>query len=59
MVPEWTDTTVMAGNTVIVSTLTYEAIKRGKKPNYRAVLGKVDLVKKDLIGFPCKPRLIA
>ena len=58
MLPEWVYKTVE--DTVIVSVLAYEAInyKRGKQPNYRAVFGKVDLRSKDLVGFPCKPRLL-
>ena len=56
ILPDWTG--ISFNNTVIVSVLAYEAIKRGKKLNYKTIFGKIDIQKKDIVGFPCKPRLV-
>lgn len=56
ILPDWTGTSF--DKTVIVSVLAYEAIKRGTKLNYKTIFGKIDIQKKDIVGFPCKPRLV-
>ena len=54
MVSEWAD--AACNTTEIASVLAYEAIKHGRNLNYRAVFEKVNIITKELIGFPCKPR---
>ena len=56
ILPDWTGTSF--DRTVIVSALAYEAIKRGTKVNYKTVFGKINIQTKDVVGFPCKPRLV-
>ena len=57
ILPDWTG--ISFDNTVvIVSVLAYEAIKRGTKLNYKTIFGKIDIQTKDIVGFPCKPRLV-
>lgn len=56
IIPDWSGTLI--GSTVIVSALAYEAIKKSTKPNYKTIFGKVDVQTKEVVGFPCKPKLV-